>query len=69
VKPFKFLTTKPKIDINIPDGHEFAGVTPPLYEPHTFDCLKYVLIRNIETDEVSKYCQIYQNDPLWDYNN
>ena len=29
--------------------------------------VQYVLIKNIETEEVTKYCRIYQNDPLWDF--
>jgi hypothetical protein len=68
MKPFKFLTIKPKPEIEIPEGHEFAGVTPTLYEPHTFDAIRYVLIRDLSNNEVRKYCQIYVGDPLWDYN-
>ena len=69
MKPFKFFNNKlkPTHGLEIPDGHEFVGVTPTLYEPHTFDCLKYVLIKNIETEEVTKFCRIYQNDPLRDF--
>ena len=66
---FKFLSVGVNVRDYVPEGHEFAGVTPIYYSPFDFLASKFILSKNIETQEVFKYAKINEEHPLWDYQN
>lgn len=71
MKDFKFLTknTYSESDKEYYDTDEFelVGITPALYEPHTFDVTKCMLFKHRETGEVIRGNIITPNHPMWDY--
>lgn len=66
MKNFKFLSKIPTFEDEIPEGFEFAGVTPLLYSAFTFTPVRFILIRNLVTDTIERGVEINENHPLWD---
>lgn len=72
MKRFKFLVIEQGITEYDPeyyncDGFEFVGVTPLYYSPGTFQSNKYLLFKHLESGEVIKGEMIYNNHPMWNY--
>lgn len=72
MRKFKFLSkskyTEADVEYYETDEFEFAGVTPIMYDPTTFDAVKCMLYRNRETGSIIKGNVIDEHHPLWNYN-
>jgi hypothetical protein len=70
MKQFKFLSKINPLTIppeNLGEEYTFIGVTPVMYEPISFDQIKFLLYRNVTTGAVVKGETISPQHELWNY--
>jgi hypothetical protein len=82
MKPFKFFNKPDKTfpewmdrmddhilgDLPSRENYVVIGVTPMMYNPHTFIPSKCIMYRNITTNETIKGEVIYEGHAYWNYN-
>jgi hypothetical protein len=67
MKDFKFFQKKELEWYNPDENYTFAGVTPMMYNPHTFIPSKCIMYRNLTTNEIFKGEVINEGHPFWNY--
>jgi hypothetical protein len=68
MKDFKFFQKKELEWYNPDEYYTVVGVTPMMYNPHTFIPSKCIMYRNITTNETIKGEVIYEGHAYWNYN-
>jgi hypothetical protein len=68
MRNFKFFQKTQLKWFNPDENHVVIGVTPMMYNPHTFTPSKCILYRNITTNETIKGEVIYEGHAYWNYN-
>jgi hypothetical protein len=67
MRNFKFFQKTQLKWFNPDENHVVIGVTPMMYNPHTFIPSKCIMYRNLTTNEIFKGEVINEGHPFWNY--